>query len=109
MHRRDCTNAANLLTHPERIVEVSWAPNSSSGYLVSIQVETLDRPGVLADITRTLADEQVNISSATVAVSKNQLAKLKMTFESTDPTHLHHVMATIRKVPGVYDAYRIKQ
>ncbi|MCT2995357.1 bifunctional (p)ppGpp synthetase/guanosine-3',5'-bis(diphosphate) 3'-pyrophosphohydrolase [Propionibacterium freudenreichii] len=109
VHRRDCTNAANLLTHPERIVEVSWAPNSSSGYLVSIQVETLDRPGVLADITRTLADEQVNISSATVAVSKNQLAKLKMTFESTDPTHLHHVMATIRKVPGVYDAYRIKQ
>lgn len=109
VHRRDCTNAANLLTHPERIVEVSWAPDVSSGYLVSIQVEALDRPGTLADITRTLADQQVNITSAAVNVTKDHLAKIRLTFESSDPVHLHHVMATIRKVSGVYDAYRLKQ
>ncbi len=77
----ECTD---LLTHPERIVEVSWAPNSSSSYLLSIQVETYEDVRGCSPTSRTLADEQVNISSATVAVSKNQLAKLKMTFESTD-------------------------
>ena len=109
VHRRDCTNASNLLTHPERIVEVGWAPDVSSGYLVSVQVEALDRPGTLADITRAMADQQVNITSASVNVTKDHLARIKLTFESSDPVHLHHVMSTIRKVSGVYDAYRLKQ
>ncbi len=38
VHRRDCTNAANLLAHPERIVPVSWAQNQTQAYLVAIQV-----------------------------------------------------------------------
>ncbi|SER54802.1 GTP pyrophosphokinase [Propionibacterium cyclohexanicum] len=109
VHRRDCTNAANLLTHSERIVQVEWAPDSSAGFLVSIAVEMLDRPGGLADITRALADQHVNITSANVGVTKNQLARVKLTFESSDPTHLHHVMSTIKTVAGVYDVYRVKQ
>ncbi|MFT8395451.1 RelA/SpoT family protein [Propionibacterium sp.] len=109
VHRRDCTNAENLLSHPDRIVKVEWAPDSSSGFLVSIAVEMLDRPGALADITRALADQHVNITSATVAVMHNQLARIKLTFESSDPIHLHHVMSIIKTVPGVYDVYRIKQ
>ena len=35
------------------------------------------------------------------------MAISKFTFEMGDPTHLDHVMAAVRKVEGVVDAYRI--
>ena len=111
VHRMDCTNAKGLLAQPERLVPVSWAPtasNANAGYLVSVQIEGLDQPGLLSDITRCLADQRVNIASASVATSKTRIAKIKLTFEASDPTHLQHVIAQVRRLPGVYDVYRIK-
>ncbi len=109
VHRRDCTNSADLLAQPERIVHVEWAPNSTAGYLVSVLIEGLDRAGLLSEVTKTLADERVNIAAATVNTTKDRTFRIKLTFESSDPKHLHHVLSTIRKVPGVYDVSRVRQ
>ncbi|HEX7740337.1 MAG TPA: bifunctional (p)ppGpp synthetase/guanosine-3',5'-bis(diphosphate) 3'-pyrophosphohydrolase, partial [Marmoricola sp.] len=49
VHRRDCTNADQLLEQPDRIVEVEWAPTSGSMFLVQIMVEALDRARLLSD------------------------------------------------------------
>ncbi|HCW42186.1 MAG TPA: hypothetical protein DGM18_06830, partial [Cutibacterium acnes] len=39
VHRTDCSNAKNLLEHPERIVSVSWSDDRQESYQVTIQVE----------------------------------------------------------------------
>ena len=109
VHRTDCTNAANLRSQPERIIDVEWAPNALSGYLVSVQIEGLDRHGMLSDITRALADSKVNITAAQISTTKDRLFRIRLTFESSDPSHMQHVLAIIRKVPGVYDVFRLKQ
>jgi len=44
-----------------------------------------------------------------VTTSKARVARIRLTFEASDPTHLKHVIAQLRKVDGVYDAYRIRQ
>jgi len=111
VHRLDCTNAKGLLAQPERLVKVSWAAtasNTNAGYLVSVQIEGLDQPGLLSDITRCLADQRVNIVSASVVTSKTRIAKIRLTFEASDPKHLQHVISQVRRLPGVYDAFRIK-
>src|SRR5690606_4216883 len=69
VHRTDCTNAAELQKQSERIIDVKWAPSPSSVFLVAIQVEALDRHRLLSDVTRVLADEKVNILSASVTTS----------------------------------------
>lgn len=69
VHRTDCTNAESLKQQSERIIEVHWAPSPSSVFLVAIQVEALDRHRLLSDVTRVLADEKVNILSASVTTS----------------------------------------
>ena len=107
VHRRDCTNASNLLENPERIVHVDWATNVGQSYLVNLQVEGLDRQGLLSDVTRVMSEQHLNIISASMA-TKDQLFKVKLTFESPDPTHLDHVIANIRRVPGVYDVFRMR-
>ena len=91
----------------ERIVEVEWSPTSGSLFLVQIQVEALDRNRLLADITRVLSDNHLNILAATVSTGGDRMAISKFTFEMGDPAHLDHVMNAVRKVEGVVDAYRI--
>lgn len=109
VHRRDCTNAANLLSQPERIVKVDWAASNGVGYLVAVQVDALDRTGLLSELTKALSDQGVSIISALVSTTKDRLAKVRLTFECADPKHLTHVLAQMRKVSGVYDVFRVSQ
>lgn len=108
VHRTDCSNAKSLLDHPERIVPVSWSEASQEGYQVTIQIEGLDRAGLLLDTSKVLAEQGVSVLSANMSASKNHLARLRLTFESPDPTHLKHLVDSIRRISGVYDVFRVK-
>jgi GTP diphosphokinase / guanosine-3',5'-bis(diphosphate) 3'-diphosphatase len=107
VHRADCTNIESLKAQPERMLEVEWAPTASSVFLVSIQIEALDRARLLSDVTRVLSDQHVNILSATVNTSRNRVATSRFTFEMGDPKHLGHVLKAVRGIEGVYDVYRV--
>lgn len=109
VHRHDCSNLTSLRSQPERLVEVRWAPTSKSLFLVAIQVEALDRPRLLSDITRIISDQHVNILSASLSIGRDRLAKSKFTFEMADPKHLGHVLSAVRTVEGVFDVYRLTQ
>ncbi|HEY4269576.1 MAG TPA: bifunctional (p)ppGpp synthetase/guanosine-3',5'-bis(diphosphate) 3'-pyrophosphohydrolase [Galbitalea sp.] len=107
VHRADCHNVQSLLNEPERMIEVEWAPSSKSVFLVQIQVEALDRSGLLSDVTRVLSESHVNILSATVSTSSNRLALSRFVFEMGDTTHLDRVLNAVRRIDAVYDVYRV--
>jgi GTP pyrophosphokinase len=107
VHRGDCINAADLQSNQgERVVEVKWLAGAASVFLVNIQVEALDRARLLADVTRTLSEQHVNILSAAVSTSKDRTAISRFTFEMADATHLDAVLSAVRNIEGVYDVYR---
>ena len=108
VHRADCLNLRHLLdSQPERLVAVRWSPTEDSLFLVAIQVEALDRTGLLSDVTRTISDQHVNILSASVTTTRDRVAVSRFTFEMGDPKHLGHVLRAVRAIDGVYDVYRI--
>ena len=108
VHRADCVNLRHLLdSEPERLVEVRWSPTEDSLFLVAIQVEALDRTGLLSDVTRAISDARVNILSASVTTTRDRVAVSKFTFEMGDPKHLGHVLRAVRSIDGVYDVYRV--
>ncbi|MFD0732379.1 RelA/SpoT family protein [Planotetraspora mira] len=107
VHRTSCPNVEQLSAQADRLVQVSWSPQDDSLFLVAIQVEALDRPRLLSDVTRTLSDHHVNILSASVATSRDRVAVSKFTFEMGDPKHLGHVLKAVRTIQGVYDVYRV--
>ncbi|MCW2758421.1 MAG: bifunctional (p)ppGpp synthetase/guanosine-3,5-bis(diphosphate) 3-pyrophosphohydrolase, partial [Nocardioidaceae bacterium] len=109
VHRRDCTNADDLLAQPERLVEVDWAPTTQSTFLVQIMVEALDRARLLSDITMVLSDQHVNILSASLTTTRDRVAKSRFSFEMGDPKHLGAILKQVRQVDGVFDAYRVTQ
>lgn len=109
VHRQDCKNFLELTKQPERIVDVHWAPTASSSFLVAIQIEALDRPRLLSDMTRVISDQHVDILSATLSTGSDRVAKSKFTFEMADPKHLGHVLSAVRAVEGVFDVYRLTE
>lgn len=74
---------------------------------MQVQVESLDRAGLLSDITRVLTDNRINIISATVTTSPERIAYGKYVFEMAEPQHLLNVLSQLRKVDGVYDVHRV--
>jgi GTP diphosphokinase / guanosine-3',5'-bis(diphosphate) 3'-diphosphatase len=107
VHRADCPNAADLRRHANRLLEVEWDTSGPSSFAVTIQVEALDRTKLLRDITEVLSDHHVNIVSATVATGRDRVATLRFTFELAEISHLAHVLSSVKKVEGVFDAFRV--
>ena len=107
VHRADCQNMLDLEKHqPERVIEVQWT--STKGlFMVKIQVEALDRPHLLSDVTRVLSDHGVNIISGTISTGSDRVATSQFSFEMADPQHLNTLLAAVRKIEGVFDVYRI--
>ncbi|MEZ5110645.1 MAG: bifunctional (p)ppGpp synthetase/guanosine-3',5'-bis(diphosphate) 3'-pyrophosphohydrolase [Microbacteriaceae bacterium] len=107
VHRADCPNVKSLQSDPERLIEVAWAPTTKSIFMVQIQVEALDRGGLLSDVTRVLSEHHVNILSATVSTSHDRLALSRFVFEMGDIVHLDRVLNAVRRIDAVYDVYRV--
>nr|WP_324252632.1 bifunctional (p)ppGpp synthetase/guanosine-3',5'-bis(diphosphate) 3'-pyrophosphohydrolase [Parenemella sanctibonifatiensis] len=108
VHRRDCTNAQDLLRSPERVIDVSWDTGAGKTFLVGVQVDALDRPGLLSDISRSLSDHHVSIVSANLQTTRDRLCKVRFTFEVADPLHLDDILRAVSSVHGVYDVYRLR-
>jgi guanosine-3',5'-bis(diphosphate) 3'-pyrophosphohydrolase len=108
IHRTTCTNAAALHEQPERLVDVEWAPSVGTTFVVSIQVEALDRHGLLSDVTRVLSDDRVSILSANVTTNRDRVAVSRFTFEMAEAKHLKHLLKAIKGIEGVYDAHRVQ-
>ncbi len=107
VHRESCTNAGALREQAERLIEVEWAGATTATFVVSIQVEALDRHGLLSDVTRVLSEERVSILSANVTTNRDRVATSRFTFEMAESRHLGHLLRAIRTVQGVYEVYRV--
>jgi GTP pyrophosphokinase len=105
VHRVDCKNVSGLAQ--ERMVEVAWMTESRGVFMVQIQIEALDRSGLLSDVTSVLSENHVNILSASVSTRKDRVALSRFVFEMADPSHLEHLLKQVRRIEAVYDAYRV--
>lgn len=107
VHRVDCQNMMDLQKRqPERVVDVQWT-STKGVFMVKIQVEALDRPHLLSDVTRVLSDHGVNIISGSISTGTDRVATSQFSFEMADPQHLNTLLAAVRKIEGVFDVYRI--
>jgi GTP pyrophosphokinase len=107
VHRADCPNARALAREPERLVEVAWREGRATSFVVAIQVEALDRQKLLGDIATVLAEHHVNILSATSQVGKDRISTQRFTFELADITHLSRILASVKAIDSVFDAFRV--
>jgi GTP pyrophosphokinase len=108
VHRSDCANAVALSSRMgDRQIEVEWDGGPAGMFVCSIEVEALDRARLLRDVSTVLSEHHVNIVSSFTSTGSDQVAHLRFEFELADPSHLESVLATVKRVESVYDAYRV--
>ena len=104
---RDCKNARALMKNPERFTKVDWQGLAGMAFRVEIQVEALDRNHLLEDLARTLSDSGVNIVGGSMQTLPDGVVRDRFTLEVGDVRQLDNILANIRSIHTVYDAYRV--
>ncbi len=105
VHTVACDKA--LATDPERRVEVSWDARSESKRPVTLRVLTVDRPGLLADMSQIFSKRGVNISQANCRATGDDRAVNTFEVVISDLKQLTELMRSIEKLTGVYSVERI--
>jgi len=107
VHREDCPNARDLLSQPERIIDVEWDRGQESTYQVEIMIEAVDRMRLLQEVSAKLAEAGVNILSASIATSKDGIATQRFLFELGNMDQLESLLRSVRGIEGVFEAERM--
>jgi len=107
LHRESCPNvAAYRATEPERLLPVAWGGESGGRYLADICIETLDRVGLLTDISAIFSEARINIHSAKIKGLPNKMASWDLKVEVESLSHLNQVMANVAKLNDVLKIHR---
>ncbi|HEX5265658.1 MAG TPA: bifunctional (p)ppGpp synthetase/guanosine-3',5'-bis(diphosphate) 3'-pyrophosphohydrolase [Acidimicrobiales bacterium] len=108
VHRTDCANAASLSgSRGERVIEVEWDADRAGVFVVGLELVALDRSRLLADVTRVLAEQHVNILSSSSQTGADRVSRMRFEFELADAAHLDSLVGALKRIDGVYEVYRV--
>lgn len=103
VHRRNCPNIVNE-DEPERLVSVSWGKTEVK-YPVRIQVRSMDRVGLLRDVTSLVSGENVNIASC-VSEEYDNTSIITLTVHVSGIDQLSRLFFKLESVNGVTSVTR---
>lgn len=110
IHRTDCINIINLQEMERaRLIEAEWqrdATKMSERYMAEINIYTVNRTGMLAEITRILTEKNVSILKMNVRTSKQGTATTSISFEVANKDELNNVIERLGSIEDVIDIER---
>ncbi|MCM1984582.1 RelA/SpoT family protein [Lyngbya confervoides] len=110
IHRQGCSNVESV--PGDRLIPVSWNPQSETQghrqtYPVNIQIEVLDRVGILNDILSRLKDLHINVNNAQVLTKRGQPALITLGLDIEHLNQLDRTFTQIRKMTDVLNLRRL--
>lgn len=110
IHRQGCPNVEKV--DGDRLIPVSWNehhPKSQhpSSYRVRLQVEVIDRVGIMRDILAKVSDHDINVSQAVVVTHPGKPAMMNLGLEVSDRRQLESCLNRIRQMADVINLRRI--
>ena len=111
IHRTDCVNVINMpASERSRLIEADWAASEndaqSERYVADLKIYTVNRIGLLADLSRVLAESGIDISGLTTHSGKNDIATIELQFHTKGVEEIKTVMNKIRQIEGIRDVTR---
>ncbi|MBR4667146.1 MAG: bifunctional (p)ppGpp synthetase/guanosine-3',5'-bis(diphosphate) 3'-pyrophosphohydrolase [Butyrivibrio sp.] len=110
IHRRDCVNVIKMQEEDRtRLIEAKWQSDSTDNggkYAATIKIFANNRSGLLADISRTLSEKNIDIISMNTRTSKQGLATMETSFQVSSRDQLREIVDKIRQIDSVIDIER---
>lgn len=107
VHRTNCYKVLEI--DPERKVDVEWdvKPGTKTRY-TRIRVISDDVPGILAQISSTIAQSGGNISNASIQTTRDKKANLTFEVAIENSNQLYSMIKAIEKIKGIIAVERAK-
>ncbi|MCX5746762.1 MAG: bifunctional (p)ppGpp synthetase/guanosine-3',5'-bis(diphosphate) 3'-pyrophosphohydrolase [Proteobacteria bacterium] len=105
VHRRDCDKGLDL--DPERRIDVEWDGLGKVQHEVAIQILCADKPGLLAHISQSFTDQNVNISQAHCRATEDGRAVNTFHALVKDLDQLKSVIRSLSRIKGVFSVDRV--
>ena len=106
IHRNSCGNLSNFRKQPEKWISVGWEADIDREFASQIHVETLNKPGVLAEVAATIGDAGSNIEQVSVLGRHEDCSVLAFLLQVRDRTHLAQIMRGVRNMSNVIRVIR---
>ncbi|MBW1701887.1 MAG: bifunctional (p)ppGpp synthetase/guanosine-3',5'-bis(diphosphate) 3'-pyrophosphohydrolase [Deltaproteobacteria bacterium] len=105
IHHKNCSHI--LKADPDRLVELSWEPSKDDVYLAKIRVTSVERKGVLADVSNIITQKDANIIQADVKTTMDNKGIALFAIEVENSKQLQDIMGAIKKVKNVLIVERL--
>ena len=101
IHRKDCANLERLAIEDARLVDVEWKPSSDITANTKLFVETVDKPGILANLSALISSLNINIAHLEAASTQDKKGHITLLIEVKDLSQLKILMHKINQMEGV--------
>ena len=107
IHRSDCENFEHTDDSENRFIEVAWANNFNTSYSASVQVVSLDRKGLLSEVTMTIHELDMVMSGINAKIDKNGIAIVNISVEISDIEELNKLIKKLKNLEDVIEVKRV--
>ncbi len=108
IHRSACINLFETLkSSPERTVYCSWNINTTGAFKTSLEVDVVNRTGVLANLASVIAGEDVNIVTIDQKDKDTGFSQLLFMVEVESKSHAQNLMDQLQSHPEVLNVKRV--
>ncbi len=98
LHRKSCPNVLNY--SDEKRLEIEWVAGKGDTFFVNVEIEGVDRRGLLSDMAKAISDTSTNITQAEIRESEvGVVGDFLVSIE--DLPHLDKVMNAMTLVEGI--------
>jgi GTP pyrophosphokinase len=106
VHQKDC--AKTFEQDPARRIDVQWDTDATAPWSIRVRVHSLDRPGLLAKVTKTISAAGINIGAAQVSTTEDAKAVQTYDLWVNDVATLNAVMKEIGRIKGILSVARLR-
>ncbi|MGN0135119.1 RelA/SpoT family protein [Anaerotignum sp.] len=113
IHRTDCVNVINLNDEERhRLINAEWDAqfahgDSNTSYLAEIRVTANDRVGLILEISRQLADDDISVKGFNVRTTKDMFAIFNITMEIRTKEQLERIVKRLKNLKDVVEVERV--
>jgi len=105
IHNQNCRHIQDV--DPERLVDVAWESSDEDTYLARLRITSMDKKGILADISAVIAQKDANIIQAEIKTTADRKGIALFTIEVENYPHLKQIMDAIKKIKSIIAVERV--
>jgi GTP pyrophosphokinase len=107
IHKLNCPELKKLAEKEKgRVLAAKWEERCQPYCLVNLEIQTLDRLGIIHDISEETTNSKINITSLKTNKLKNDITSLLLTLEVKDVDQVVFLLRKLEKIKGVLKAVR---